>query len=78
MALSRLCCATLDMRLVCATLQTVLCYTRYDAGGVVLSRLCCAILDMMLGGGTLQTVLCYTRYDAGVCHSPDTAMLHLI
>ena len=49
MALSRICCATLDMRLVCGTLQTVLCYTRYDAGGMVLSKRCFATLDMILG-----------------------------
>ena len=65
MALSRLCCATLDMMLGGGgggdgTLQTVLCYTRYDAGGVYFPRLCCATLDMMLG----------------VWYSPDCALLH--
>ena len=64
------------MMLVYGTLQTVLCYTRYDAGSVALYRLCCATLDMMLVCGTLQTVLCYTRYDAGVWHSTDCAVLH--
>ena len=64
------------MMLVCGTLQTVLCYTRYDACVWLLSRLCCATLDMMLVCGTLQTVLCYTRYDASVWHSPDCAVLH--
>ena len=59
------------MMLVCGTLQTVLCHTRYDA----LSRLC-ATLDMMVVCVTLQTVLCYTRYDASVWHSPDCAVLH--
>ena len=56
----RLCCATLDTMLVCGTLQSVLFYTRYDAGGVALSRLCCAALDMILG----------------VWHSSDSAVLH--
>ena len=46
------------------TLQTVLCYTRYDTVGVALFRLCCATLDVMLVCGILQTVLCYT-YEAG-------------
>ena len=62
--------------LVCGTLQSVLFYTRYDAGGVALSRLSCAALDMILVCDTFLTVLCYTRYDAGVCHSPDCVLLH--
>ena len=80
------------MMLVCGTLQTVLCYTRYeagvwhspqcavhiryDAGGVALSRLCCGTLDMMLVCDTLQTLECNTRYVAGVWHSPDSHARH--
>ena len=80
------------MMLVCGSLLTVLCYTRYGAGVwhsidcaglhliccwcVALYRLCCATLDMMLVCDTLQTVLYYTRYDAGVWHSPDCVVLH--
>ena len=65
------------MMLVCGTLQTVLCYTSYDAGVcVALSSVYCATLDMMLVYGTLQCVLCYTRYDAGVWLSPDYPVLH--
>ena len=48
------------MMLVCGTLQTVLCYTRYDASV----------------WHSPDTVLCYTRYDASVWHSPDCAVLH--
>ena len=64
------------MMLVCGTLQTVLCYTRYDASVWHSPDYCCATLDMMLVCGTLQTVLCHTRYDASVWHSPDCAVLH--
>ena len=68
------------MMLVCGTLQTVLCYTRYDASvwhsPDCAAVLVCGTLDMMLVCGTLQTLLCYTRYDAGVWHSPDCAVLH--
>ena len=53
----------------------MLCYTRYDAGGVSLSRVCCAELGMMLVGGTLQTVLCYTRCGV-VCGTLQTVLCY--